>query len=85
MKRRLMVVAVISILCAVTHTHNISSNSGMERSFTQRFGAHGYLLLASNRYANYEFEKERCCERRKKTRTKRKKRQYEDDIETRKW
>jgi len=76
MKKRLMIVAVISILFAATRMHSISVHSGMERSFSQRFGAHGYLLLASTRYKNYDkFEKQRCCDRR---RTKRKKRRYKD-------
>lgn len=79
MKRHLMIVAVISILCAATRMHSISVHSGMERSFSQRFGAHGYLLFASTRYNNYdEFTKERCCKRR---RTKRKKRPHRN-IET---
>ena len=64
-KHLIIVVALISLLCAITYTHNIESHSGMQRSFSQRFGVHGYLLHAATRFGKYEFEKERCCTKKK--------------------
>lgn len=65
MQNRFMIVALISILYAITYMHPIESHNGMQRSFSQRFGVHGYLLHAATRFGKYKFEKERCCTKKK--------------------
>lgn len=65
MQKNLIIVAIISVLCttAVNMKINGISSSSMERGFTRRFGASGYLSQASTYYQKYQFKKNLCCKR----------------------
>jgi len=66
MKRNLIVVAVIMALyAAAVNVFVRGVSSSMERSFTSKFGASGYLTNAPLYYRDY---KNPCCKKKKRKR-----------------
>jgi len=79
MKKSILIVFAATALYAVfanLQVHGLNPSIS-ERSFTNKFGAHGYLLNASNYFRNYRFRSELCkqdenCECKKKCKKKNK-------------
>jgi len=67
MKKVLIITILISAFGIVLMNLRVNSfpSSIMERDFTHRFGATGYLLNAATYFRNYEFN-EKACEKDKK-------------------